>query len=409
MDPALSGNRGFRRIFMVAAGATLLAGAGTFALAQESDQQIRCMQLQQELAAQAGGGAGREALPGIQQQIAQYQRVYDGTRAAMQDAGCFESFFIFGRALVRSPKCLSMGDRADDARRQLDALQDQRNAILSGGGNQRRQAELRDALARSGCSGQPPQQARRGGGGLFDWFSGGNEEEVEPEGTDMTISRSINPNAPYRTVCVRLCDGFAYPISYSTYASHFSQDATQCQQNCAAPAELYVYRNPGQELEQAISLTGSPYKDLPVAFKYRKSYTAGCSCKQAEYNPTEIEQANKRAEATPPTKPGAKPAKKAAAPAPVAAPAPQAAAPQAAPAPPAPGTEAAGSPPQINLDSIKNGSIGTVTGSSSEADAEDGAPPEAAPPAPQAAAPATPATTGSTIAKRKTPPAPAPQ
>ena len=58
-----------------------------------------------------------------------------------------------------------------------------------------------------------------------------------------------------------------------------------------------MYRNPGQEIEQAVSLNGSAYMDLPVALRYRKEYVKGCSCKQAEYNPTEIEAANKHAEA----------------------------------------------------------------------------------------------------------------
>ena len=113
------------------------------------------------------------------------------------------------------------------------------------------------------------------------------------------IYRSINPNGRYRSVCVRLCDGFYYPISYSTYGSRLDQDKAQCESNCAAPAELYVYRNPGQEIEQAISLQGSAYMDLPVALKYRKEYVKGCSCKQAEYNPTQIEAANKKAEVEP--------------------------------------------------------------------------------------------------------------
>jgi hypothetical protein len=146
-------------------------------------------------------------------------------------------------------------------------------------------------LARSGCGGQV-RPARRGGG-LFDFFGGRDEEEEELPRTP--IYRSIDPNGRYRSVCVRLCDGFFYPLHYSTYGSLLAQDAQQCQSSCAAPAELYVYRNPGQEIEHAVSLTGSAYMDLPVALRYRKEYVKGCSCKQAEYNPTEIEAANKRA------------------------------------------------------------------------------------------------------------------
>ena len=49
-----------------------------------------------------------------------------------------------------------------------------------GGGNKRRQAELRQALARSGCAGF---EAPRRGGGLFDFFGGQDREEYQtPDG-----------------------------------------------------------------------------------------------------------------------------------------------------------------------------------------------------------------------------------
>ena len=124
---------------------------------------------------------------------------------------------------------------------------------------------------------------------MFDFFGGGQEDDEQLPQTP--IYRSIDPNGRYRSVCVRLCDGFFYPVPYSTYGSLLGQDAQSCQANCAAPAELYVYRNPGQEIEQAVSLSGSAYMDLPVALRFRKEYVTGCSCKQAEYNPTEIEAA----------------------------------------------------------------------------------------------------------------------
>jgi hypothetical protein len=168
---------------------------------------------------------------------------------------------------------------------------------------------------------------------LFDFFGGGNEEEEQTPQTP--IYRSIDPNGRYHSVCVRLCDGFFFPISYSTYSSHLAQDATTCQSSCAAPAELYVYRNPGGEIEQAISLNGAAYADLPNAFKYRKQYVKGCSCKETEYNPTEIEAGQRaEAEAAATGKPGKKPTKSAQA-APAAAPVAPAAAQAAAPAAPA--------------------------------------------------------------------------
>jgi hypothetical protein len=232
------------------------------------------------------------------------------------------------------------------------------------------------------------------------WFGGDNtEEEVQPEQPETPIYRSIDPNGRYRSICVRLCDGFFYPISYSTYAGRLTQDATECQSNCAAPAELYVYRNPGQGPEQAISLNGSAYADLPVAFKYKKEYVKGCSCKQAEYNPTEIETYNKSAEATAATTPAkGKPGKKAA-------PAPQSNAPVPQPAPagaaaPSGGAPAADAGPPAQLD------LG-ITGSGAPA-APAPEPKAEAQPAPPAAAPA-PQAQQSTITKSKTPSAAQPQ
>ncbi|MGE5260572.1 MAG: DUF2865 domain-containing protein [Actinomycetota bacterium] len=294
---------GRRRLVALALGGLTLAACASLAFAQSNDQQIRCYQLQQDLAAASqGGGANPDDLARLDQQIAQYDRVFQGTQAAMQDAGCFESFFIFGKALVRSPQCLNMNDRVEDARRQLAALQQQRMALTGGGGNRRRQAELQQAMAQSGCGGQVRQPQKRGGG-LFDFFGGGQDSDEE-QLPQTPIYRSIDPNGRYRAVCVRLCDGFYYPISFATTAPSLAQEAERCQSSCAAPAELYVYRNPGQEIEQAISLNGSAYMDLPVALKYRKTYVNGCSCKQTEYNPAKIEEANKRAEAEAASQPG---------------------------------------------------------------------------------------------------------
>jgi hypothetical protein len=296
----------------------------------QSDQEIRCMQLQQELNAASGGGANSPELIALNQEIGQASQAHRAVKSEMDNAGCYERMMIFGRALKRTPRCLGLNARVEDSRRHVERLKAQR-ASLSGGGNRRRQQELQRAMQRNGCSGAPQTS-----GGFFDFFGGPRQEYQTP------IYRSINPNGRYRTVCVRLCDGFYFPIHYSTYGSRAAQDAKKCQDSCAAPAELYVYRNPGQEIEQAISLSGSPYMDLPVALRYRKEFVKGCSCKKAEYNPMEIEAANKRAQGIPPA--GATQA--AAAPAPQAPAAPATAQASAAPQAAAP----SGPPPQINLD-----------------------------------------------------------
>ncbi len=109
-----------------------------------------------------------------------------------------------------------------------------------------------------------------------------------------------------------MCDGYYFPVSFSTLPSHFPQDADACSSKCAAPTELYYYPNPGGTIEQAVALKSQdPYTKLKVAFRYRKEFVNGCSCKEAEYLPANG-VADKKAEgdgATPKT--SAFPAKRA--------------------------------------------------------------------------------------------------
>ena len=82
----------------------------------------------------------------------------------------------------------------------------------------------------------------------------------------------------YRTVCVRLCDGFYWPVSFSTTRNNFDRDQATCERSCGSPARLYVYRNPGGEPDEMTTVDQEPYSRLPTAFKYRTSYDAQCRC-----------------------------------------------------------------------------------------------------------------------------------
>jgi len=83
-----------------------------------------------------------------------------------------------------------------------------------------------------------------------------------------------------RTVCVRLSDGYFWPISYSTLPDYLGNDAQQCQAMCPnTQVELYYYDNPGQEPEQMRNLAGVPYTSLPNAFAYRTAFDKTASCR----------------------------------------------------------------------------------------------------------------------------------
>lgn len=263
---------------------------------QLSAHQLRCLQLEQELANdwtrhQRGG---EDPLPKIDAEIRKYDRIYQTNRSKAERSGCYQSMFIFGRSLVRTPRCMRMHNTIEDARRRLADLNQQRSAIANPQSRARRKNELIDALSRAGCGSHYQQQTRRGGGG---WFTSLFEEDHTYTRRQLETSR-ITPYATYRTLCVRTCDGYYFPVSFSTLPSRFSSDNAQCQKQCAAPAELFVYRNPGEAPEQMVSSDGvRPYNDLPNAWRYRKEYVKGCSCKIEEYDPAEIEAANLKAEA----------------------------------------------------------------------------------------------------------------
>jgi hypothetical protein len=81
----------------------------------------------------------------------------------------------------------------------------------------------------------------------------------------------------FRTMCVRLCDGFPIPLSFSTTRSQFAKDARRCAQACPA-GRLFVYRNPGGEMDDMVDLDGRPYRQLPTAFLHRSTYVENCTC-----------------------------------------------------------------------------------------------------------------------------------
>ncbi|MBX9589403.1 MAG: DUF2865 domain-containing protein [Hyphomonadaceae bacterium] len=83
----------------------------------------------------------------------------------------------------------------------------------------------------------------------------------------------------YRTMCVRLCDGYYFPISFAASQDRFARDAHTCESRCGGgQASLFVYRNPGADVEDMVDLRGRPYRQLSTAFLYRQEYVPACRC-----------------------------------------------------------------------------------------------------------------------------------
>jgi hypothetical protein len=165
----------------------------------------------------------------------------DSARSAARRAGC-ERFLFFGPPPNRN--CPAIMAKVDQLQRAFDA---------AGGGTgffgfarpsaAARRNALRDQMLAYGCS----------------------------------VPESVSGS--YRTLCVRTCDGYYFPISYATDRSHFKVDAAVCQ-SMYPPGEatLYVHHTTGEDATQAVSAqTGQPLAKESFAFAYRSTFDKSCA------------------------------------------------------------------------------------------------------------------------------------
>lgn len=258
-----------------------------------------CAELEQRLVQESQRGRqSRDQLPQIEAEVREASRASHDAEAQLDQLDCYD-YFLFTKTLRRTRRCVDLSNQAAAAKSRLSALEARRQEILSSAGRSYQDDIIRE-LARNNCGGNYAQEARRR---ERDAHSSFWEDEESPDGGDGTRFGAL-PYATYRTLCVRLCDGYYFPVSFSTLPGRFEHDEEVCQSKCAAPAELYYHQNPGGAVDQAVSArTQEPYTKLKTAFRYRKEYVQGCSCKQAEYVPEPGNggqaPADRRAEAAP--------------------------------------------------------------------------------------------------------------
>lgn len=206
------------------------------------------------------------------------QAIMQGRRLGCDSRG---GFFLFG-SLQRPPQCDQLNARIVQMRNNVDRMVAEVERLRgSDTGRDPQRRQLVAALAQNNCGPQyraaaAPQQPQRPRGLFESLFGGPLREEASPDADPLQMPQS----GAFRTVCVRTCDGFFFPISYATTQAKFAEDEQACRRLCpAAETELYYHRNPGEEIEQAVSTLGAPYMSLPTAFKYRQAIDPACACR----------------------------------------------------------------------------------------------------------------------------------
>jgi hypothetical protein len=245
------------------------------AVATPSNANPVCVRLESQLSIINRGAndpARVEAIKRFEDAVAKQQADLDRLLGRSKKQGC-EGGGFFALFTGRSPECQPLNAQIQQMRDNLDHAMSDLESLKSGSTNQESlRRGLIGQLAENNCGPQWRAAAAAQPTGFLDALFSGHLISPGGEGA---------PAGTYRTVCVRTCDGYYFPISYSTAPNRFPDDARACQRECpAAEALLYTYRNPGEDIAQAVSLGGLPYTELPNAFRYRKEFTPTCSCRR---------------------------------------------------------------------------------------------------------------------------------
>ncbi|MDG4852162.1 MULTISPECIES: DUF2865 domain-containing protein [unclassified Mesorhizobium] len=269
-----------------------------------------CRQLEAELAATRGGGGGPGLIRKYDDAIARQREQLAKARSRAGDANC--GFTLFSR---NAGQCAAINASIERMNANLDILQAKRER-LAGGGTRRDRSRILAALDANGCRDNevephraPIQEAARnnGGGNLFEQLFGRGDEEIDtlhtPEAlppddpSARNIRRVINQpdgmdqprmNGEFRTVCVRTCDGYFFPMSNAASVGDFERDQKNCESSCPG-TEMQVFYTRGMDDDagnMTSSATGRPYSELPTAYLYKQanySRPPQCGCNaQAE-------------------------------------------------------------------------------------------------------------------------------
>src|SRR3982074_3537057 len=241
-----------------------------------------CPRLEAQLATiDRGGGSGD---PAKDEQIRRYQEAQikqqselDRVTSQAKRMGCDSSGF-FSLFSGQSAQCGPVNNQIQQMRANLEQITTSLERLRRGGfGGGERDSQRRSVLATLAQNNCGPQYANaaRGPGSFLESLFGNNNNNPRPPGVNLGPQ-----SGTYRTVCVRTCDGFYFPISFATVPARFPDDERTCKNLCpAAEASLFSYRNPGEDMNQAVSINGQPYSSSPNAFRYRQEFNPSCACK----------------------------------------------------------------------------------------------------------------------------------
>ena len=214
--------------------------------------------------------------------------------ARARQSGCTGGFLIFQPK--PKPQCASILKGIERMKANLRKLQSNQQSLSYASANvNSRRADLLRQLGDNNCGAQyasysTQNRPRNFLEKLFNPDPVVRQPVIVNQGPGQVLQRDDSfdsggydtgfSGGNYRTLCVRTCDGYYFPIAYSTSRRNFEAQEQVCKQMCpGTEVVLYAHRNPGQDSSKALSTVDrSRYTDLPNAFAYRTNLVAGCTC-----------------------------------------------------------------------------------------------------------------------------------
>ena len=300
----------------------LQIGAAILAAAPARPQSANCQRIAQQIESLSYEGGvsdpGRQAE--INRQIQSQRAEAAQITAYMRSVGCGQTDLRFGGDA--SSECQPLGQRLRVMQQSIARLSQQ---ALQGGRqvNAARRQTLLNSYDAFGCTDpiydgdaasspyqrQPREAFRRDDPyqGRDNFFDPGNQnrrsgvtfgssppgsvvpplpDEMDSLDGGVTIDnqdrQAPQPRQGFagkQPVCVRLCDGFFFPLSG---ASGPAEAQDMCQAQCPQSKTTVFLRTPNGEIGDAADIEGNTYSSLPNALKYRTKTVETCTCKKSD-------------------------------------------------------------------------------------------------------------------------------
>jgi hypothetical protein len=250
-------------------------------------QNLDCARLRAQIVS-----AGRDdptRATSYQRAAARQQAEIERTTAYSRQLGCDrQQFLFFGSAAP--PQCGQINAQITRMQSNLQFLQ-QAAAQAGGGSDDSRRDLIQRYNTYCGAGAQvatanPPRER-----GFFERLFGGDDlpaQQPDTQQVPLEPERSVRPpeqdeggeaRGGAKAVCVRSCDGGFFPVSYSAHISNLDDLEQLCHALCPnADVNVFTY-SVSREIETAVSIDGTSYRDLPNAFLYSKKFDPACTCR----------------------------------------------------------------------------------------------------------------------------------